>query len=179
MVATSKQDELLKTLGYLPLLGKLTTTSTNGSMNAVSRSIGAGFTALGLVNHSMENYDRRLAELTTMPAYPEGMVTSRTQLKQMMQFARMHEVHLDSLDKATIEDTLTRADIPKVVREVLVSELTQVKLLFQAGACCPLLTTTAVAVTQWSGMVRQLVGKLGRVFSPTTSLLATVCREGC
>lgn len=71
-----------------------------------------------VIEQSMSGYCEELKKITATPAFPDGMVTSPTQRKKILDFCDLMGWSMVSSDKASVEDAL-RANLPEKVRQVL------------------------------------------------------------
>ena len=71
-----------------------------------------------IIEQSMSGYCEELKKITATPAFPDGMVTSPTQRKKILDFCDLMGWSMVSSDKASVEDAL-RANLPEKVRQVL------------------------------------------------------------
>ncbi len=71
-----------------------------------------------VIEQSMSGYCEELKKITATPAFPDGMVTSPTQRKKILDFCDLMGWSMVSTDKASVEDALN-ANLPEKVRQVL------------------------------------------------------------
>jgi len=71
-----------------------------------------------VIEQSMSGYCEELRKITATPAFPDGMVTSPTQRKKILDFCDLMGWSMVSTDKASVEDALS-ANLPEKVRQVL------------------------------------------------------------
>jgi DNA polymerase len=72
-----------------------------------------------VIEQSMAGYCEKLKVITATPSCPEGMVTSPTQRKKILDFCDLMGWSMVSTNKESVEDALSSSALPDKVREVL------------------------------------------------------------
>lgn len=80
---------------------------------------GSLVTTLDVVDQSLAGFNQRLQALTSSPAYPDGVVSSVTQRKKILDWCDLQGWSMISTNKASVEDALNSSGCPAHVKEVL------------------------------------------------------------